>query len=742
MKSIKKNNNSFWMIGCFVIILLLFLLLITKTPMRTTEDTIGFEEVTALIEALEEDTKNTDIYQDLLEKYKNTEKMETTYGMLKELLGILEPAGVLSAEILDNISEDSLIDRNKFFSIYEKLLDSFDKKNEIVLEEIKIVGIAKGTDEDGKAVLITPNEKGVCKGELFLDYAGYVADAYVKRNELGTQYIGVKDVREEKINLSYIYIVGQDMEGIHFRINEAEIVLPCKEEVTVHNDTVAKLSIQAGKITKVDAFTEKINGKVLSINDASVRLENYGTYELHENMKVYKVYEGLGEGSIADVALGYEFVDFVLDEGKICACLIVAKEEMEYIRVLIKTTDFASSYHEKVVVSCDSAYKVYKNGEEIQQCEAGEEISFIKDEMKADDIIKVVPDILSGKVSISSIKRNQGIPDYSGVLELHGKEEGIVVINEVLLEEYLYTVVPSEMPAYYHEQALMAQAVCARTYAYTKMQNAGLKALGAHLDDSTSFQVYNNIEEQISTTAAVRQTVGQIVSKNGQPIETMYYSTSFGLGSGGLRLNKEEKAIVDLSTNDAFEEYILNSYETDFEVKEGFYRWEYDTNLDEEVLETRIKECYTKNRNNVMFLIDDDFEAVDEFKAIGKVEDIFVAERSMGGRVEKLIVRGSKSTVMICGEYQIRYSLLNEEKAVKKQDDTSVNMTSLLPSAFFIIETGKTDGSVVGYSIIGGGYGHGNGMSQNGAGNMAKEGYTYTDILTLFYENCTLEHIY
>ena len=98
-------------------------------------------------------------------------------------------------------------------------------------------------------------------------------------------------------------------------------------------------------------------------------------------------------------------------------------------------------------------------------------------------------------------------------------------VNEVLLEEYLYTVVPSEMPAYYHEQALMAQAVCARTYAYTKMKNAGLKDLGAHLDDSTSFQVYNNIDEQVRTTNAVRNTLGQIVLKNNETMETMYYST-------------------------------------------------------------------------------------------------------------------------------------------------------------------------------------------------------------------------
>lgn len=743
MKSIKKNNNSFWMIGCFLIILLLFLLLISKTPMKVTEETIDFDEVVVLIEALEDDTDNSGDYKDLLMKYTKAEEQETTYEMLKEVLNILEPAGVISTEILDNVSKDKVIDRTKFFSIYEKLIDGFNKRTEIVLEEVEIIGIVEDTNVEKGFILVAKNENGSCNGELFSEYAGCVTNTYVKRNEQGTYYIAVKDFSDEKINMSYLYVAGQDTEGIHFRVNGIEIVLPYKASVKVQNDTVASLTIQAGQVIKADSFSEKINGKVLSINDTSVRLENYGTYELHEDMKIYKVFEGLMEGTIADVALGYEFVDFVLDDGKVCACLIVAKEEMEYIRVLIKTTDFASYYHENVTVNCDSDYKVYKNSEQIAECRAMEEMSFSKEDIKTDEIVKIVPNVLSGKVTLSSISRNQGTPDYSGVLELHRKEDGIVVINEVLLEEYLYTVVPSEMPSYYHEQALMAQAVCARTYAYTKMQNAGLKALGAHLDDSTSFQVYNNIDEQVSTTNAVRQTMGQIVSKDGQPLETMYYSTSFGIGSTGLRLNKEENKSIDLSTNVAFDEYISQTYVSDFEVEEGFYRWQYETKLDKEILEKRIKECYNKNSNNVLFLDDKgQFDVMKEYQALGKIEEIFVSERSVGGRAEKLIIKGSENTIVICGEYQIRYVLLNEENAIQKQDGTSANMSTLLPSAFFEIGTGKKDGSVIGYSIVGGGYGHGNGMSQNGAGNMAKEGYTYTDILTLFYENCTLEQIY
>ena len=49
---------------------------------------------------------------------------------------------------------------------------------------------------------------------------------------------------------------------------------------------------------------------------------------------------------------------------------------------------------------------------------------------------------------------------------------------------------------------------------------------------------------------------------------------------------------------------------------------------------------------------------------------------------------------------------------------------------------------VSGYTLIGGGFGHGVGMSQNGARNMAGNGYTCEDILYYFYEDCTLQNIY
>ena len=100
---------------------------------------------------------------------------------------------------------------------------------------------------------------------------------------------------------------------------------------------------------------------------------------------------------------------------------------------------------------------------------------------------------------------------YPGELDYYEEPQGWVIVNEVPLEEYLRFVVPSEMPASYALEALKAQAVCARTYAVWQMQEYAYPEYEAHVDDSTSYQVYHKIDSQNSTDQAVEETAGQIL---------------------------------------------------------------------------------------------------------------------------------------------------------------------------------------------------------------------------------------
>ena len=87
-------------------------------------------------------------------------------------------------------------------------------------------------------------------------------------------------------------------------------------------------------------------------------------------------------------------------------------------------------------------------------------------------------------ITATSIQRGHGTPDYEGTLEIWPVEEGFILINELPLETYLNYVVPSEMPSGYTQEALKAQAVCARTYAYKHLQTYGYPEYRAHVDDS------------------------------------------------------------------------------------------------------------------------------------------------------------------------------------------------------------------------------------------------------------------
>ena len=109
---------------------------------------------------------------------------------------------------------------------------------------------------------------------------------------------------------------------------------------------------------------------------------------------------------------------------------------------------------------------------------------------------------------------------------------------------------------------------------------------------------------------------------------------------------------------------------------------------------------------------------------------------------DELVIEGEKGTYKVISEHNIRYVLNNGESKVRRMDGSEVASPNLLPSGFFVITTGKKDGNVIGYTLIGGGFGHGVGMSQNGAKEMAKCGWNAEEILLFFYDDCALKSIY
>ena len=114
---------------------------------------------------------------------------------------------------------------------------------------------------------------------------------------------------------------------------------------------------------------------------------------------------------------------------------------------------------------------------------------------------------------------------YRGVLEFEPNVfNGLQVINSVGLEDYLQGVVPAESPSSWPAEALKAQAITARTYAITTAKSDDFD----HYADTRS-QVYKGVGiETASTNQAIADTRGQIVTYQGQPVVTYFFSTSGG----------------------------------------------------------------------------------------------------------------------------------------------------------------------------------------------------------------------
>ena len=374
------------------------------------------------------------------------------------------------------------------------------------------------------------------------------------------------------------------------------------------------------------------------------------------------------------------------------------------IRVLLMTNGYRGTVHPEVILTSKSDMKLYY-GEKTETIKAGEKLTIKPDnERFTQGKITIESE---KKITISSLERGYGTPSYSGTLELWSTAEGVVIINELPVETYLCGVVPSEMPASYELEALKAQAVCARSYAYRQMEEYGYPEYEAHVNDSTDYQVYGNSKQQDSTKKAVKETCGETVRYKGEIVTTYYYSTSCGrtttVEAWGTKLSKKNAYLQSVNVCDE---------NGDYEKNLPWYEW--TATIPVETLSNLI--------------------GLNTGKDIGTLKSVKVTKRGPGDIALKIKAVGEKGSVEVETENKIRAALGGSGYKIEKQDGTVVESSKLLPSAFFTIKkAGDT------FVIEGGGYGHGIGMSQNGANEMAKEGKDYKEILKLFYQGTTIE---
>ena len=210
--------------------------------------------------------------------------------------------------------------------------------------------------------------------------------------------------------------------------------------------------------------------------------------------------------------------------------------EDSVVRVVLKTDGFANVAHPEAGFQAAGGLKI-QSGDEVRESAPGEVVTICPDDaMFAKGTIHIEPKEEGDLIAVVTLNRGCGVPNYRGKIELFQTAEGVVIVNELSMEQYLYGVVPSEMPASYEPEALKVQAVCARSYAYKQTQGFGYPEYQAHIDDSTAFQVYGNSGEQASTNRAVDETRGQkfMVSRSGDHGLLFFYILRKDDNGGGV----------------------------------------------------------------------------------------------------------------------------------------------------------------------------------------------------------------
>ena len=401
--------------------------------------------------------------------------------------------------------------------------------------------------------------------------------------------------------------------------------------------------------------------------------------------------------------------------------------DRKQIRVLLTNTDQSAVFHQEVSISSNQEFTVEKNGKK-ESYEAGETVTFGTKGWKKSwgDVVVSCP---RGRLKVTSLRRRQQIPAYRGKLILNKTSRGILLVNRLPLGEYLYGVLPSEMSAEYPLEALKAQAVCARSFAWRQMQSDAYKKYGADVDDTTACQVYGMAQESARCVKAVKATAGKMLFHGKEVITTYYYATSWGCSAtvkevwGGeknascyprkLQITLDSQKETGLTSLDLSDEKIFQSFLSDtlcdtYDGESDWYRWKITIPAKE--LGARL--------------------------GLGKVEQIQVVKREQSGLLSRLRVVGTRGRITLSGQQEIREKLMVAGRQIEKKDGTKVEF-SMLPSAAFLIRQG-VEGKKACFVFFGGGFGHGAGMSQTGAAGMAKSGCSYKDIVNHYFNDCEL----
>ncbi len=315
---------------------------------------------------------------------------------------------------------------------------------------------------------------------------------------------------------------------------------------------------------------------------------------------------------------------------------------------------------------------------------------------------------------------------YSGslqfVLEVVNNREVIRPINSIRMEEYLRGVLPSEMLSSWPKEALKAQAVAARTYAF-RHNETGV------IDDTINYQVYGGYQSFPNTDAAVRETEGQVLKYNGKLIDAVFSASNGGKTESNANAWGGTQIPYFIVKNDDFDpktrwSFEFNKTQIDLTGKSlvDYHQWWNSVYEKDPLISDNIK---TWLKNNGYF--------GKELKIVS-IPEVSFSLPSSSGRVTKGSITVEffvKDQVDLAGSLMLqRIEVINGAASkIRAMVGNRIMLSYLID---------KTENTATVIKVQGLGDGHGVGLSQWGAKKRADAGQTAEQILNFYYSGTEL----
>jgi SpoIID/LytB domain protein len=331
------------------------------------------------------------------------------------------------------------------------------------------------------------------------------------------------------------------------------------------------------------------------------------------------------------------------------------------------------------------------------------------------NVIEVIEQTTQEATAVEPEKAIQQTRRYGGSLHLQKNAYGTyTLVNEVPTETYLRGVVPHEIGAFSPYASQEAQAILARTYALRNLRRFAVD--NYELCADVNCQVYQGLTEVFpQTDKAIAQTSGLVLTYQNELVDALYSASSGGVTApfGDVWHGPERpylrsivdspKNVWDLSKQSLSDENNLRrflSLKNGFnEEKEETFRWREEVSLTS--IAGFMKQYLQKKKHPLA-----------NFKTLSQVQ---VVERSLAGRVLQMKVQTDLGTIDI------------------DKDEIRNAFYPPISTLFYLEPIYNPDRTLNGYAFVGGGFGHGVGMSQTGSYNLANLGWNGDRILKFYF---------